>query len=87
MGKISISEECADKIIIDWIEKVRGKELIIFGNVFKIKDLIKEDLLNGYFRVIIDTGTPHTGELKETLYSLMLLDLIDQYDWVLYRWK
>ena len=65
MGKISISEECADKIIIDWIEKVRGKELIIFGDVFKIKDLIKEDLLNGYFRVIIDTGINTTASLKK----------------------
>ena len=84
---MNYSEECADKIIVDWTQKVTGKELIRFGDVFKITGLYKDDLLNGYFRVMVDTGTAYTGELKETLYSLMLLDIIDQYDWVLCQWR
>ena len=80
-------EEYADKIIADWYEKITGKELIICEEVFTIKGLDKDDQLNGYFRVMVDTGTPHTGELKDILYRLMLLDIIDQYDWALCQWK
>ena len=76
------TEENADKIIEYWEPFVIGKNLIIAGETFPIVGLDKEKKNKGY-AVMVDTNTPHTGELIKSLYDLMLVEEIKEFDWVL----
>jgi hypothetical protein len=74
------TELMADKIIEYVQPKLIGQNIIVNGEEIPIIDLYK-DGANDRYKVMVGTNTPHTEEIKDFLYSLMWMDVIDKFDW------